>query len=172
MSLETYVAPAKAKSVELLFDSIRMGRMTLPNRIAMAPLTRSRARQIEGWRLVTDAVHAAGGRIFLQLWHVGRISHPALQPDGMLPVAPSAIRPAGQAFIENDRGEGELQTRTCPDACANARRSMPMTRPHITGEARKGTPTTRHLSRSEAKHPSRASMIAGGDRRELSYVLG
>src|SRR5215831_3204969 len=64
--------------------------------------------QVEGWRLVTEAVHQCGGRIFLQLWHVGRISHPALQPDGMLPVAPSAIRPAGQAFIENDAGEGQL----------------------------------------------------------------
>lgn len=62
--------------------------------------------QVEGWRLVTDAVHAAGGRIFLQLWHVGRISHPALQPDEMLPVAPSAVKPAGEAFIEDDRGEG------------------------------------------------------------------
>ena len=149
--------------VELLFDPMRLGRMTLPHRIAMAPLTRSRARQpgnvpkplnasyyvqrasaaliiseatqvsmqgqgyawtpgihsreqIEGWRLITDAVHAAGGRIFLQLWHVGRISHPALQPDGMLPVAPSAIRPAGQAFIENDRGEGELVPFVTPRA--------------------------------------------------------
>jgi N-ethylmaleimide reductase len=54
--------------------------------------------QIAGWRLVIDAVHAAGGRIFLQLWHVGRISHPSLQPDGALPVAPSAIAPAGQAW--------------------------------------------------------------------------
>jgi len=54
--------------------------------------------QVAGWKLVTDAVHAAGGRIFLQLWHVGRISHPALQPDGALPVAPSAIAPAGQAW--------------------------------------------------------------------------
>jgi N-ethylmaleimide reductase len=54
--------------------------------------------QIAGWKLVTDAVHAAGGRIFLQLWHVGRISHPSLQPDGALPVAPSAIAPAGQAW--------------------------------------------------------------------------
>ncbi len=56
------------------------------------------AEQIAGWKLVTDAVHAAGGRIFLQLWHVGRISHPSLQPDGALPVAPSAIAPAGQAW--------------------------------------------------------------------------
>ncbi len=64
--------------------------------------------QIEGWRLVTEAVHQFGGLIFLQLWHVGRISHPALQPDGMLPVAPSAIKPAGEAFIENEMGEGEM----------------------------------------------------------------
>ncbi len=54
--------------------------------------------QIAGWQLVTEAVHAAGGRIFLQLWHVGRISHPSLQPDGALPVAPSAIAPVGQAW--------------------------------------------------------------------------
>jgi N-ethylmaleimide reductase len=54
--------------------------------------------QIAGWRLVTDAVHAKGGRIFAQLWHVGRISHPSLQPDGALPVAPSALQPAGQAM--------------------------------------------------------------------------
>ena len=53
--------------------------------------------QVAGWRRVTDAVHARGGRIFLQLWHVGRISHPSLQPEGRLPVAPSAVRPAGQA---------------------------------------------------------------------------
>jgi len=54
--------------------------------------------QAAGWRLVTDAVHAARGRIFLQLWHVGRISHPSLQPGGALPVAPSAIKPAGEAI--------------------------------------------------------------------------
>jgi N-ethylmaleimide reductase len=56
------------------------------------------AEQIAGWKGVTAAVHAAGGRMFLQLWHVGRISHPSLQPDGALPVAPSAITPAGQAM--------------------------------------------------------------------------
>lgn len=55
------------------------------------------SQQVEGWRLVTDAVHRAGGRIFLQLWHVGRISHPSLQPEGELPVAPSAVRPEGEA---------------------------------------------------------------------------
>ncbi|HML08308.1 MAG TPA: alkene reductase [Xanthobacteraceae bacterium] len=48
--------------------------------------------QVEGWRQVTKAVHACRGRIFSQLWHVGRISHPSLQPGGALPVAPSAIR--------------------------------------------------------------------------------
>jgi len=59
------------------------------------------ATQVAGWKGVTDAVHAAGGRIFLQLWHVGRISHPSLQPDGALPVAPSAIAPAGQAMTQD-----------------------------------------------------------------------
>jgi N-ethylmaleimide reductase len=54
--------------------------------------------QIAGWKLVTDAVHSAGGRIFLQLWHVGRISHPSLQPDHAAPVAPSALQPAGQTM--------------------------------------------------------------------------
>jgi len=54
--------------------------------------------QVAGWRLVTDAVHQHGGRIYLQLWHVGRISHPDLQPDGALPIAPSAIAPKGQAM--------------------------------------------------------------------------
>lgn len=56
--------------------------------------------QIEGWRLTTNAVHAVGGHIFAQLWHVGRISHPDLQQDHALPVAPSAIKPSGQAFTE------------------------------------------------------------------------
>ncbi len=140
---------------ELLFQPRKLGPFTVPHRIVMAPLTRSRARQpgnvptllnacyyaqrasaaliiseatqvsmqgqgyawtpgihsreqVEGWRLVTEAVHDAGGRIFLQLWHVGRISHPSLQPDNMLPVAPSAITPAGNAFIENEKGEGQL----------------------------------------------------------------
>nr|HAT8714193.1 alkene reductase [Legionella jordanis] len=57
--------------------------------------------QTKGWKLVTDAVHEQGGVIFAQLWHVGRISHPDLQPEHQLPVAPSAIKPAGQAFTEN-----------------------------------------------------------------------
>ena len=54
--------------------------------------------QVVGWKKVTDAVHAKGGKIVLQLWHVGRISHPSLLPNGALPVAPSAIKPAGKAF--------------------------------------------------------------------------
>jgi N-ethylmaleimide reductase len=55
--------------------------------------------QVAGWRKVTDAVHRAGGRIFIQLWHVGRVSHVSLQKDGEKPVAPSAIRAASKTFI-------------------------------------------------------------------------
>lgn len=58
--------------------------------------------QIAGWKLVTDAVHAAGGKIVLQLWHVGRISHPSLQPGGQLPVAPSSV--AFESKTYNDTG--------------------------------------------------------------------
>lgn len=56
------------------------------------------ADQIEGWKKVVQAVHGRGGKIVLQLWHVGRISHPSLLPNNALPVAPSAIKPAGQAY--------------------------------------------------------------------------
>ena len=55
-------------------------------------------QHIAGWKKVTKAVHDEGGRIFAQLWHVGRISHPLYQPNGKLPVAPSAIAPAGQIY--------------------------------------------------------------------------
>jgi N-ethylmaleimide reductase len=55
-------------------------------------------RHIEGWRLTTDAVHARGGKIFCQLWHAGRMSHSSLSLTGEAPVAPSAMRQAGQAF--------------------------------------------------------------------------
>jgi N-ethylmaleimide reductase len=54
--------------------------------------------QVAGWKKVTDAVHAEGGKIVIQLWHVGRISHPSLLPNGAQPVAPSAIKPKGKAF--------------------------------------------------------------------------
>jgi N-ethylmaleimide reductase len=150
---------------DILFEPYSLGPCTLKNRLVMAPLTRSRAKQpgnipthlnalyyaqrasagliiseatqvsqqgqgyawtpgihtpeqVAGWRLVTDAVHAAGGLIFMQLWHVGRISHPALQPDGQLPVAPSAIAPSGMAFIANEKGEGELVPFVTPRALA------------------------------------------------------
>jgi len=57
------------------------------------------ARHVAGWRKVTDRVHARGGRIFIQLWHVGRVSHTSLQPNNGAPVAPSAIRANGKTFV-------------------------------------------------------------------------
>ena len=57
--------------------------------------------QIEGWRTVTEAVHAKGGRIFLQLWHVGRVSHVDLQENGVAPVAPSALQAATKVYVNN-----------------------------------------------------------------------
>jgi len=127
-----------------LFDPITIGALRLPNRIIMAPLTRSRAgisripnalmreyyvqrasagfilteatsvtpmgvgyagtpgiwslEQVAGWKSITTAVHAAGGRILLQLWHVGRISDPMFL-NGELPVAPSAIAAAGHISL-------------------------------------------------------------------------
>ncbi len=127
-----------------ILTPVKLGRYTLNNRIAMAPMTRSRAdnperaptdliaqyyaqrasagliitegsqispqgigyvhtpgihtpAQVAGWRKVSDAVHARNGRIFLQLWHVGYVSHPDFH-GGALPVAPSAINPATQAY--------------------------------------------------------------------------
>ncbi|MFG2749026.1 alkene reductase [Streptomyces xanthophaeus] len=126
------------------FEPVRVAGATLPNRIALAPMTRSRAgeggvatelvaeyytqrasagliitegiqpsvvgqgypftpglhstEQVAAWREVTDSVHAAGGRIFAQLMHSGRIGHPTLLPDGLVPVAPSAVAPQGQLF--------------------------------------------------------------------------
>ncbi|GAA2111742.1 alkene reductase [Actinomadura alba] len=59
--------------------------------------------QVAGWRAVTSAVHAAGGRIFAQLWHVGRLSHPLAQPGGRPPVAPSAVRPPGTVHTAEGR---------------------------------------------------------------------
>ena len=56
--------------------------------------------QVEGWKKATRAVHDAGGRIFVQMWHVGRVSHASLQPNGGAPVAPSAIRAKTRTFIE------------------------------------------------------------------------
>src|SRR5512141_1263399 len=55
--------------------------------------------QVAGWRKVTDRVHERGGKIYIQLWHVGRISHVDLQANGAAPVAPSAIRAKGKTFV-------------------------------------------------------------------------
>jgi N-ethylmaleimide reductase len=73
--------------------------------------------QIAGWRTVTEAVHAKGGVIFAQLWHVGRVSHTALQPDGAAPVSASAIATERvSVFIETAPGAGELVTPSAPRA--------------------------------------------------------
>jgi N-ethylmaleimide reductase len=75
--------------------------------------------QAAGWKLVTRAVHEAGGKIFLQLWHVGRQSHNDLQPNGELPVAPSAIASSGQSpvapgVLKNHPVPRALETREIP----------------------------------------------------------
>src|SRR3982075_2060 len=128
-----------------LFEPYKLGPLTLPNRLVMAPLTRKRAvagmvpsplarqyygqrachgllvtearqvsqqgqgyqdtpgiyskEQTAGWRKVTDRVHERGGRIFIQIWHVGRISHTSFQPGGGAPVAPSAVRAKARTFV-------------------------------------------------------------------------
>src|SRR5690606_33684789 len=66
--------------------------------------------QIAGWRRVTEAVHAAGGKIVVQLWHVGRISHASLQPGGGAPVAPSAIRANAKTYLIGPEGGGFVPT--------------------------------------------------------------
>ncbi|MDF1584618.1 MAG: alkene reductase [Methyloprofundus sp.] len=66
------------------------------------------SEQIQGWKAICEAVHAQGSRVFIQLWHVGRISHSSLQPDGALPVAPSAIAATGQVFT--DQGLLDFET--------------------------------------------------------------
>ena len=77
--------------------------------------------QIEGWRKVTDAVHAQGNIIFAQLWHVGRVSHTSLQPDGAAPVAPSAIAANNvKVFIETGPGSGILAEPSMPRALTTA----------------------------------------------------
>lgn len=141
-------------STSSLFRPLQVGPLQLPNRIVMAPMTRSRTSQpgnvpnqlmaqyyaqrasaglivseatqispqgqgysftpgihseaqVAGWRLVTDAVHAAGGRIVMQLWHVGRMSHASFQ-DGGAPFAPSALSPQAQVWVVGSDGVGRM----------------------------------------------------------------
>ncbi|MER6300651.1 alkene reductase [Kitasatospora sp. NPDC001539] len=161
------------------FDPIALGGRRLASRIAMAPMTRSRAYgpgaqptaltaeyyaqrasaglivtegiqpspvgqgypdtpglhttgQVTAWRNVTDAVHAQGGVIFAQLMHTGRIGHPSLLPDGMVPVAPSAVAARGQVFTHEgpkdfvtpkELGETEI-LQTIADFATAARNAM------------------------------------------------
>lgn len=74
------------------------------------------ADQIAGWKKVTDAVHAAGGRIVVQLWHVGRVSHTSLQPGGGAPVAPSAIAAHTKTYIIEADGKGSFVPTSTPRA--------------------------------------------------------
>jgi N-ethylmaleimide reductase len=71
---------------------------------------------IEGWKRVTDAVHEAGGKIVTQIWHVGRISHTSLQPNGGKPVAPSAIQAKSKTYILNADGTGAFAETSEPRA--------------------------------------------------------
>jgi N-ethylmaleimide reductase len=134
-----------------LFESFKLGDITLKNRVVMAPLTRNRspnaipgphaveyyrqragagllitegtaithqgqgyadvpglykAEAIDAWKKVTDAVHKAGGHIFTQIWHVGRVSHTSLQPNGNAPVAPSAVTAKSKTYVINADGSG------------------------------------------------------------------
>lgn len=71
---------------------------------------------LAGWKKVTDEVHKAGGKIVVQMWHVGRISHTTLQPDGGKPVAPSAIQAKSKTFLVNEDGTGSFAETSEPRA--------------------------------------------------------
>ena len=75
---------------------------------------------LKGWKDVTDAVHKAGGKIVVQMWHVGRISHDTLQPDGGKPVAPSAIRAKSKTYLVNADGSGSFAETSEPRALDKA----------------------------------------------------
>src|SRR6202040_3019998 len=75
-------------------------------------------QQVKGWREVVDAVHARGGVIFLQLWHVGRVSHSSFQPGGALPVAPSAV--AISEALKTSTADGKVTTYETPRALETA----------------------------------------------------
>ncbi|MDO5624373.1 MAG: alkene reductase [Pseudomonadota bacterium] len=72
--------------------------------------------QLDGWKHVTQAVHAQGGKIVCQLWHVGRISHHILQPGNADPVAPSALRAHAKTYVFNDEGQGHFIPVSAPRA--------------------------------------------------------
>lgn len=72
--------------------------------------------QLAGWRRVTDAVHKAGGHMFAQMWHVGRISHVSLQPNGGKPVAPSEITAQSKTYLVKPDGTGEFAPTSEPRA--------------------------------------------------------
>lgn len=74
------------------------------------------AEQLAGWRNVTEAVHKAGGKIVVQMWHVGRISHNTLQPNGAAPVAPSAITANSKTYLINVDGTGSFTETSEPRA--------------------------------------------------------
>jgi N-ethylmaleimide reductase len=77
------------------------------------------AQQAAGWKVVTDAVHSDGGRIFAQLWHVGRLSHTSLQPDGGAPVSSTATRAAtAGAFAYDETGTATMVPASAPRALA------------------------------------------------------
>ncbi|WP_339142166.1 alkene reductase [Pseudoalteromonas galatheae] len=148
----------------LLFTQKKLGNLILPNRILMAPMTRSRttqpgdipnqlmakyyaqrasagliiseatqiscqgkgysftpgiytASQVAGWKEITHAVQQKGGRIFCQLWHVGRMSHSTFHEDDQ-PVAPSALAPDAQVWVVNEKGVGEMVDCPTPRALA------------------------------------------------------
>ena len=72
--------------------------------------------QLDGWKKVTQAVHAQGGKIVCQLWHVGRVSHHILQPGNADPVAPSAIRAEAKTYVFNEQGQGHFTPVSAPRA--------------------------------------------------------
>jgi N-ethylmaleimide reductase len=74
------------------------------------------AEALAGWKKVTEAVHSRGGKIVAQLWHVGRISHVSLQPNGQAPVAPSAIAAKSKTYILNEDGSGAFAETSEPRA--------------------------------------------------------
>ncbi|MBE9116070.1 alkene reductase [Lusitaniella coriacea LEGE 07157] len=145
MSISTIANSALAE----LFQPLHLGKIALPNRIIMAPLTRARSgvdrvpndlmleyytqragagliitegthiseqgigweqspgiytsEQVAGWKKITEAVHQKGGKIVLQLWHMGRASHPDFQPGSVLPVSASAIPISGEIHTPNGK---------------------------------------------------------------------